>query len=449
MEEGLKGKRNVFELDELFRSEKTSLLKVIQTYSLILGERPEIAEEVQAIRGLLGAEGDLPVDAVKSELDKLKGKLLAAEITDKAAGQGAVTQEIELLKSKVTETCSLFRKVMNAMIEDFYPLDKGLQEKAAAMHLDCRQDPNMIDLKPVSDLFLGFISGLGTKVSEDFKTVNRTFILLVEHIKELEKGLTGELGGEERIKEIEYFEMKINSEVGSIVNSFDIHATIQEVKSIVIEKIANIKRALTLRKQEELKRATLAQESISKLQQRIGEAEKDAGEMSRKAELLETVAMKDGLTGLYNRQAFDVRLKGSLGSLGKEGGKFALIMFDVDKFKDINDQLGHVAGDKVLQKVAQCLKVTFREKDFIARYGGDEFVAMIENLPEEMARGKVLAFKKILAKRRFVSHKSGQVQVDVSAGIAISAPGDTPETLVERADRAMYAAKHQNRAQTS
>lgn len=449
MEEGLKGKRNVFELDELFRSEKTSLLKVIQTYSLILGERPEIAEEVQAIRGLLGAEGDLPADAVKSELDKLKGKLLAAEITDRAAGQGAVIQEIERLKSKVTETCGLFRRVMNAMIEDFYPLDKGLQEKAAAMRLDCRQDPNMIDLKPVSDLFLGFISGLGTKVSEDFKTVNKTFILLVEHIKELEKGLTGELGGEERIKEIEYFEMKINSEVGSIVNSFDIHATIQEVKSIVIEKIANIKRALTLRKQEELKRATLAQESISKLQQRIGEAEKDAGEMSRKAELLEMVAMKDGLTGLYNRQAFDVRLKGSLGSLDRGGGKFALIMFDVDKFKDINDQLGHVAGDKVLQKVAQCLKVTFREKDFIARYGGDEFVAMIENLPAEMAREKVLAFKKILAKRRFVSHKSGQVQVDVSAGIAISAPGDTPETLVERADRAMYDAKHQNRAQPS
>jgi diguanylate cyclase len=448
MEEGLKGKRNVFELDELFRSEKTSLLKVIQTYTLILGERPEIAEEVQAIRGLLGAEGDLPVDAVKSQLDKLKGKLLAAEITDSATGQGAVTQEIELLRSKVTETCGLFRKVMNAMIEDFYPLDKGLQEKAAAMHLDCRQDPNMIDLKPVSDLFLGFISGLGTKVSEDFKTVNKTFILLVEHIKELEKGLTGELGGEERIKEIEYFEMKINSEVGSIVNSFDIHATIQEVKSIVIEKIANIKRALTLRKQEELKRATLAQESISKLQQRIGEAEKDAGEMSRKAELLEMVAMKDGLTGLYNRQAFDVRLKGSLGSLDSGGGKFALIMFDVDKFKDINDRLGHVAGDKVLQKVAQCLKATFRERDFIARYGGDEFVAMIENLPEEMAREKVLAFKKILAKRRFVSHKSGQVQVDVSAGIAISAPGDTPETLVERADRAMYDAKHQNRAQT-
>jgi diguanylate cyclase len=382
-------------------------------------------------------------------LDKLKGKLLAAEMPDSAAGQGAVTQEIELLKSKVTETCGLFRRVMNAMIEDFYPLDKGLQEKAAAMQLDCRQDPIIIDLKPVSDLFLGFISGLGTKVSEDFKTVNKTFILLVEHIKELEKGLTGELGGEERIKEIEYFEMKINSEVGSIVNSFDIHATIQEVKSIVIEKIANIKRALTLRKQEELKRATLAQESISKLQQRIGEAEKDAGEMSRKAELLEMVAMKDGLTGLYNRQAFDVRLNGSLGSLDRGGGKFALIMFDVDKFKDINDRLGHVAGDKVLQKVAQCLKATFRERDFIARYGGDEFVAMIENLPEEMAREKVLAFKKILAKRRFVSHKSGQVQVDVSAGIAISAPGDTPETLVERADRAMYDAKHQNRAQPS
>jgi diguanylate cyclase (GGDEF)-like protein len=445
MEEGQKGKRNVFELDELFRSEKTCLLKVIQTYSLLLGERPELAEEVQAIRGMLGVDGDLPVDAVKAEVDKLKGKLLETEMADRTAGQGTAPNELEVLKAKVTESCGLFRKVMNAIIEDFYPLDRGLEEKASAIQLDCRQEPTQIDLKPVSDRFLRFISGLSAKVSEDFRTVNKTFILLVEHIKELEKGLTGELGGEERIKEIEYFEMKISDEVGSIVNSFDIRATIQEVKSIVIEKIANIKRALALRKQEELKRATVAQESISKLQQRISEAERDAGEMSRKAEILEMVAMKDGLTGLHNRQAFDMRLMGSLESMDRGGGEFVLILFDVDQFKRINDQLGHVAGDKVLQKVAQCLKLTFREKDFIARYGGDEFVAMIERLPEEMAREKVLAFKKILAKRRFVSHKSGPVQVNVSAGIAISMPGDTPETFVERADRAMYDAKHGRR----
>jgi diguanylate cyclase len=442
MEEDQKGKRNIFELDELFRSEKACLLRVIQTYSLLLGERTEIAEEVQAIRGILSADGDLPVDAVRAELDKLKAKMLEAEMADRAAGQDSAPQEIELLRAKVAESCSLLRKVMYAMVEDFYPLDKSLEEKAADVQLDCRQEPTQIDLKPVSDRFLGFISGLSAKVSEDFRTVNKTFILLVEHIKELEKGLAGELGGEERIKEIEYFDMKINDAVGSIVNSFDLHATIQEVKSIVIEKIANIKRALSIRKQEELKRATLAQESISKLQKRISEAERDAGEMSRKAELLEMVAMKDGLTGLYNRQAFDMRLKGSLESFDRGGGGFVLILLDVDKFKDINDQLGHVAGDKVLQKVAECLKSTFREKDFIARYGGDEFVAMIQSLTEEMAQEKVLSFKRMLAKRRFVSKKSGQVQVNVSAGIAISTAGDSPETLIERADRAMYEAKH-------
>jgi diguanylate cyclase len=442
MEEDPKGKRNLFELDELFRSEKECLLRVVQTYSLLLGERREIAEEVQAIRGILSADGDLSVDAVRAELDKLKAKMLEAERTDRAVEQGSADQEIELLRAKVAESCGLLRKVMNAMVEDFYPLDKSLEEKASDLQLDCRQEPTLIDIKPVSDRFLGFISGLSTRVSEDFRTVNKTFILLVEHIKELERGLAEEFGGEERIKEIEYFDMKINDAVGSIVDSFDIHATIQEVKSIVIEKIANIKRAFSLRKQEELKRATLAQESISKLQKRISEAEKDAGEMSRKAELLEMVAMKDGLTGLYNRQAFDMRLKGSLESLDSGVGGFVLILFDVDKFKRINDQLGHVAGDKVLQKVAECLKSTFREKDFIARYGGDEFVAIIESLTEGMAQEKVLAFKKMLAKRRFVSQKSGQVQVNVSAGVAISTPGDSSETLIERADRAMYEAKH-------
>jgi diguanylate cyclase (GGDEF)-like protein len=98
--------------------------------------------------------------------------------------------------------------------------------------------------------------------------------------------------------------------------------------------------------------------------------------------------------------AFDTNITDSLKAFSKEQGPFSLVLFDVDKFKWINDTLGHVAGDKVLQKVAQCLKETFRKDDFIARYGGDEFAVVIEGLNEEMAREKILAksvfFLKIL-----------------------------------------------------
>jgi diguanylate cyclase (GGDEF)-like protein len=153
------------------------------------------------------------------------------------------------------------------------------------------------------------------------------------------------------------------------------------------------------------------------------------------------MAMKDALTKLYNRKAFDLKLANSLKTFEETGEPFALIVFDIDKFKEINDTLGHVAGDRVLEKVAQCLRESFRDSDFIARYGGDEFIAVIEKLTKETAREKVLSFRRNLAKRRFVSHKQGKIDLNVSSGIAVATKGDTPASLIERADKAMYAAK--------
>ena len=164
--------------------------------------------------------------------------------------------------------------------------------------------------------------------------------------------------------------------------------------------------------------------------------------MSKKVEQFQTVAMKDGLTGLYNRKAFDTRVKGAMKVFSELGQPFSIVLFDVDKFKEINDTFGHVAGDKILKKVSQCLVETFRKNDFIARYGGDEFVVVIENLTKEMAGERILNFRKNLRKRRFMSYAKGDVNLTVSSGIAMVEEGDTLESLINRADKAMYASKN-------
>jgi len=288
---------------------------------------------------------------------------------------------------------------------------------------------------------LSFIEGLKAKISEDFKYINETFLTLLEHVKELEKTLRSEFGEKGRLKEIESFEIKVNTEVGSIVNSFNLYRTINEIKGAVVEKIKNIKLLVSLKKKEEIKRAQTAKENIQKLKKKINEAERDAGEMSKKMEQFQTVALKDGLTGLYNRKAFDTRVKSALERFSELGQPFSMVIFDVDKFKEINDTFGHVAGDTILKKVSQCLLETFRKNDFIARYGGDEFVVVIENLTKKMAGERILNFRKNLRKRRFMSYAKGDVNLTVSAGIALVEEGDTLESLINRADKAMYASK--------
>jgi diguanylate cyclase len=320
-------------------------------------------------------------------------------------------------------------------------MSNELEVRAKAIDIKCKEDIAEIRLKEPTSAFLSFIEELKAKISEDFKYINESFLTLLEHVKELEKTLKSEFGEKDRLKEIESFEMKVNTEVGSIVNSFNLYTTINEIKGAVVEKIKSIKRLVSLKKKEEIKRAQAAKENIKKLKKQINEAEKDASEMSKKVERFQTVALKDGLTGLYNRKAFDTRVKSALKGFNELEQPFSIVLFDVDKFKEINDTFGHVAGDTILKKVSQCLMETFRKNDFIARYGGDEFVVVIENLTREMADERILNFRKNLRKRRFTSYAKGDVSLTVSAGIALVEEGDTLESLIIRADKAMYASK--------
>jgi diguanylate cyclase len=332
-----------------------------------------------------------------------------------------------------------------ALVDDFYPTTGELKAKADSIDINCPEETAEMDLEGPSTAFLSYIRGLKSKISEDFRYINNTFLTLLDHVKELERTLTSEFDQGVTLKKIEQFETKVNTEVGSIADSFNIHTTIDEIKSAVVEKLKKIKHLMALRKKEEVQKAQKAQENINKLKQKIVKTEKDARAMAKKVDYFQTAATKDGLTGLYNRTALDLRIDEALKMFHKEGETVSLILFDVDNFKWINDTLGHVAGDKILQKVAQCLKEAFRKGDFIARYGGDEFAVVIEGLDMDIAKKKILDFNDLFSKKRFFSHSVGDVNVTVSAGITMSKKGDNVEDFINRADKNMYESKKKKR----
>ena len=230
-------------------------------------------------------------------------------------------------------------------------------------------------------------------------------------------------------------------QVGNIAESFDTYSTINELKDAVIGRLQKIKNLVSLKKKEDIEKTKATQESMKQLNERINAVEKKAQHMSVKAKQYHNAAMKDGLTDLFNRAAFDSKIKEAFDNYADLKKEFSIILFDVNKFKHINDTLGHIAGDKVLKKVAECLEETFRKGDFLARYGGDEFIALIENLSEAMANEKIELFNKNLMKRRFVSQKHGELKLSVSAGIAQVKENDTVESIIDRADKAMYESK--------
>ena len=162
-------------------------------------------------------------------------------------------------------------------------------------------------------------------------------------------------------------------------------------------------------------------------------------------ETLRRMANHDALTGLVNRTYFTEQLEREIGRIGAQGGSSALFFIDLDRFKFINDTYGHAAGDRLLSQVAELLKQRMREGDLVARFGGDEFTAL---LPRVNAHGaREIAASLIELMRGFEFHEGGEVQrIHFSIGVALINDGElTAHDYILQADSAVHAAKSAGR----
>jgi len=437
-------KREFFETERTHAEEKECLLGVINVFSAVASLNSEFSQECQTIKQILGKDEKYPLTEIKEQSAKLKKKLFAYET--EAATDQEDTEEQDRLYERLLTACRIIRRIMEAILDDFYPVSSDLKEKASSIKIKCHAEIAEAELEEPAKAFLSFVNRLKEKISDDFRYANKSFFTLFKELKGLEEMLASEFDGGARMKEIEQFEMKVNEEVGSIADSFSIHATINDIKNAVVKKLSNIKELVARKKKDEATRAKDAQEKIGELKKRIDDAEKDIRKIAKKAVHFQKTAARDGLTNLYNRQAFDLKLKDTQEALNKTGEAFLLIIFDVDRLKVINDVHGHISGDKVLKVVAQCLRETFREVDFIARYGGDEFAVIVEGLSLKKGQERTFVFSEKLRKKRFVTRTTKiRIEISASAGISEAKTGESPEELIHRADTAMYDLKKKRR----
>ncbi len=151
------------------------------------------------------------------------------------------------------------------------------------------------------------------------------------------------------------------------------------------------------------------------------------------------LACTDPLTGLFNVAHFYKALEEELERGMRYGSPFAILFMDVDNFKDINDRLGHLYGDRVLKAIGEAIQSSLRGSDMAARYGGDEFTVI---LPETQVEGAVRVAERVRSRVEALGRKLGVEPLTLSIGIAVfPLDGITSEELVRRADWAMYQAK--------
>lgn len=160
------------------------------------------------------------------------------------------------------------------------------------------------------------------------------------------------------------------------------------------------------------------------------------------------LAVTDGLTQIANHRHFQDRLREEFRRAQRYDDPLALILVDLDHFKNVNDNFGHQVGDEVLAAMAGCVKAAVRETDFVARYGGEEFAVL---LPKTHLAGALTVAERIVAEMQHL--KAGPAGLKVTASFGVSGfPGrsvNTSEQLVRTADEALYRAKREGRNKIS
>lgn len=170
-------------------------------------------------------------------------------------------------------------------------------------------------------------------------------------------------------------------------------------------------------------------------------------ELDGKAQEVQTLVSEsrtDALTGLPNRRCFNENIEQRTKELGRYGGELSFVILDIDHFKRFNDSYGHLLGDEVLRTVAEVMQATVRDSDIPFRLGGEEFAVLMPAVGL-MEAGKGAERLRQAIEQCRVEHEGQSLRVTASFGVTQVAAGDHAETVVERADQAMYAAKEASR----
>lgn len=159
---------------------------------------------------------------------------------------------------------------------------------------------------------------------------------------------------------------------------------------------------------------------------------------------IETLATLDSLTGLPNRRGFDLLAAQALSEAQRETKPLAALLLDLDHFKQLNDEHGHLAGDVVLAGFARDLQASLRQADIICRWGGEEFIVLLKDT--DSARAQMIAEKtRLHVEEQRYAYNGKSLQVTVSIGLTALLADDTLHSLLARADHALYRAKQSGR----
>lgn len=324
-------------------------------------------------------------------------------------------------------------------------LPTDLSKQATKLRLQLENGLTDDALPQVINEIADIVSSLGSMVITEKQEYQEFLTSLTSRLNELDQHIrqTGD-DNAEAFKERTEIGQAVEDEVLGLRNNVEGADSLEQLKSTVSERLDFLDQHFELYKKSDHDRFEQSQQEITQLNQRIHEMEQETTELRESAEKSRDLALKDALTGIWNRQALNEILEKEFARWQRYQSPLSIVIWDVDFFKRVNDNYGHAAGDKVLRTIASIFQKATRDADFISRFGGEEFMGVF---PETRLEDALILANKIREKVELSKfhYEDKRVFITASAGLATFRPGDSIDDVFKRADKALYQAKQGGR----
>jgi diguanylate cyclase len=293
----------------------------------------------------------------------------------------------------------------------------------------------------------GYNSPLNKVINE---TLARNGTLTEADLEQLYESYLSQIRTSDRIDKVG---ARVIGEIDDVMNlitdGLGISATYEESLSGATEKLKTTDSREQLRPIiESLVAATREMRETNKaLEDRLQLSKTEISNLQQSLDAIRAESLTDPLTGLGNRKYFDRSIERAVEQALLNGEPLSLLMFDIDHFKSFNDSYGHLTGDQVLRLVALSLKQTIKGQDITARYGGEEFAVVLPSTGLRQALTVADHIRRAVMAKELKKKSTGEIlgRVTISVGVSILKSTDDTDSLIERADACLYAAKRNGR----
>lgn len=324
-------------------------------------------------------------------------------------------------------------------------LPEQLSKQATKIRHQIEHGVSDTELPSVITMIADIVSSLGSQVITEKLEYEIFLKTLTERLNELDQHIRQT--SDDDIKAFEYrtqISKHVESEVQGLREHVEDAGDLNQLKTSINQRLDTLNDHFAKYRQSDQLRLEQSQLQITQLTQRIKTIEQESNELRQSAALSRDLALKDALTGIWNRQALDEVMEKEYTRWLRYQNPLSIVIWDVDYFKKVNDSYGHAAGDKVLKTIAQIFKQATRDADFIARFGGEEFMGIFPETRLEEALSLANKIREKVANSKF-HYENKPVAITASAGLATFRPNDSIDDVFKRADKALYQAKDAGR----